>query len=237
VGKRTIEIDQTITAVVATNDGLRALTGRARIDGAAKLAASEAQLTELNQRRAAAEQADADEATAAHAQRVATAAADVKTSRAAEKLAADIDADASALVAKVGQLTAMTAARCEPAKQALLEAHGIPALIDRIEAAQRWVATAVGNDRELAGAEMAEVNREYSIKLSDMSGLLEPLAPIRPTSPAAAEAIANIFMRIRAAWSGEAPPKASLTLADAHATATAALERHLAKIKQTAPKS
>jgi hypothetical protein len=131
----------------------------------------------------------------------------------------------------------MVQPRYETAKQAVFEAHGIPALIHAIETNRKWVATAVGDDRAAAAAEQVGLNREYTFHLTDLSSLLAPLAEIRHTSPQAAEAIANAFQRIRAAWSGEDPPKVRLTLADAHATATSALENHVEMITQKAPKS
>lgn len=237
MGKRTVEADLTLTHAIAENDRLRALKGRQRIDAIERLKASDEQLKLLTEARESAVKADGDDATAGHAERLKAATNDVATSRAAEKLAASIDADVDAVVAKIGKLTAMVQPRYETAKQATLEAHGIPALIHRIETNRRWVATAVGQDREAAAAEQADLNREYTWWLSDLSSLLSPLGAIRHTSPLASEAIADVFMLIRAAFTGEVPPRARKTLAAAHATATAALENHVEMITQKAPKS
>src|SRR5437016_4381290 len=113
VGTRTDQIDLSITHAIADNDLLRAQKGRRRVEAGPRLEASELQLKELYAQREVAVKEDADEATAAHEQHVKNGTEDVSISRAAEKLAASIDADMDAVVAKFAKLTTMTAPRYE----------------------------------------------------------------------------------------------------------------------------
>jgi len=249
VGKRTDGIDRDITAFTAQQDARTArinelkaapkpLTDAQREELAAtrqQFAASKLEIDALKDERAEAVKDDeADEAAETHKRHLKTSTEAAATSRKAESFAAGIDRDIAALVAKIAQLTEMTAPLVESIKQVTFETSGMPALLAAVQEAQKRVATAVtSHDRVDAGADLSHLNHGYSVRLSDLSHVLPAVVQsIAPTSPAMAEAVENFFARVRAAWCGQPAPDKVLTFAAARAQATAVLEGRAAKLSE-----
>lgn len=237
MGKRTADAELTLTHAIRQNDELRARKGRARLDSVGRLADSDKQVEFLQKQVEIAKKQDADDAAAAHAERLKAVQADAVASRQAEKLAAQIDSAVNDLVAQFSKLANLIEPRFERAKQSLFHAHGIQDLIHRVEVNRRWLGGAgtVGEDLQHALAEQQDLNREYTLAVSDMHVSAGSLQSLHLTSPAAADVVENILKRIRTAWSKE-PIPTTRSLADVHADATTQLERHVETLKSLEPK-